>query len=206
MLNKQKDLTRQIDQAVTVLRDGGVIAFPTETVYGLGCDPRHPEAVQRIFQLKGRDSSKPLLLVAASMAQVKRVVIVPEKARQLAARYWPGPLTLILRHKTSTLLVPGVAVNGEVSIRISSSPIVRALTRQFGFPIVATSANLAGMKESRSHEEVFDYFGTHLKMIVQGGRLPLRKASTVLRVQKDSVCELIRDGAIRLPKKYFLAK
>ncbi len=196
LTNKQ-----EVQRAVKALYAGGVIAFPTETVYGLGCDPRNRAAVHRVFRLKGRDPSKPLLLVASSFAQVRSVAVLKGQALLLAKRYWPGPLTLALPLKRPSLLVAGVAVKGEVSVRFSSSKTVQALTGRFGFPIVATSANPSGASESHSRKDVVSYFGERLDAIVDGGRLPIRKSSTVLRVREDECCEVIREWAIRLPKK-----
>ena len=205
-MQNRKNLLQQtlVRQAVKALEAGGVIAFPTETVYGLGCDPRNRRAVRRIFRLKGRDPQKPLLLVASSFAQVRRVAVLRGQALLLAKHYWPGPLTLVLPLRKPSLLVKGVAVNGEVAIRFSSSKIVRALAKQFTFPLVATSANPSGAKESRSYTDVVSYFGRDLAMIVDGGTLSVRKMSTVIRVREGTACELIREGAIRLPKKYLL--
>lgn len=184
--------------ALLALRSGGVIAFPTETVYGLGCDPRNREAVERIFHLKGRSYHKPLLLVASSFSQVQRVAVLRGNALKLANAHWPGPLTLILPVRQPTELVSGVAVNDFVSIRVSSSPVVRALARSFGFPIVATSANRSGMSEARSVRDVEDAFGDEVDAIVDGGTLSESLPSTVARVLDDGSVEVIRDGVIKL--------
>ncbi len=181
-----------------VLRENGVIAFPTETTYGLGCDPRNRRGVRRIFKIKGRDPRKPLLLVAGSWAQVERVAILSAFARRVARRHWPGALTLVLPARPRARLVPGVVVNGEVAIRLSSSPIVRALTRRFGFPIVATSANRSGEVEARSVRAVRTIFGDALDLIVDGGTLPKRKPSTVARAERDGTVTILRQGAIRV--------
>lgn len=187
----------QISEAVTILKRGGVIAFPTETVYGLGCDPRNAEAVRRIFEIKGRDWSKPLLLVAASIAQVQEVAIMNAHVEKLAEMFWPGPLTLILPLKEPTPLVSGVAVNGEVAIRISSSEVVKSLTSQFKFPIVATSANRSGEAECISAEAVRRAL-PDIDAVVDGGSLALGKPSTVARVDENGAIEVIRRGAIDL--------
>lgn len=190
-----------VQPAVEILRTGGVIAFPTETTYGLGCDPRDEQAVRRIFAIKGRSWSKPLLLVAGSWKQVRQVVRVNAAATKLAKKYWPGPLTLVLPIKENTKLVNGVILEGEVSIRYSSSPLVRLLTRQFGFPIVATSANRAGLPDSRSAQEVKSA-GLEVDYIVDGGALPVSKTSTLARVKSTGEIEVIREGAISLRSPY----
>lgn len=182
-------------EAVSALRHGGVIAFPTETTYGIGCDPRNREAVERIFRIKTRDLKKPVLLVAGSLEQVEAVASLSTYVRQITEKYWPGPLTLVLPVRLEAGLVDGVAVNGEVAVRFSSSMIVRALTSAFEFPIVATSANLTGQPDSRSADDVRAY---HLEVdyIIDGGVLPESKPSTVVRVKEGQLLELIRDGVI----------
>ncbi len=187
----------QIEKAVTVLRQGGIIAFPTETTYGLGCDPRKKEAVERIFCIKGRDPQKPLLLVAGSWEQVERVAFMSVAARRVAEQHWPGPLTLVLPIAQEVGLVQGVCVHGEVAVRFSSSPLVQELTTAFGFPVVATSANLANQPDSRSAEDVRAY-NLQVDYIIDGGRLLDSKPSTVARVEDTGEIQVIRAGAISL--------
>ena len=186
-----------LKKAVLVLRRGGVITFPTETSYGLGCDPRDARAVRRIFKIKGRDARNPLLLVAGSWAQVERVAHLSAKVKRLAKQYWPGPLTLILPLRKEARLADGVAYKGEVSVRYSSSADVRRLTRRFGFPIVATSANISGQPACRSAKEIRSV-NLEVDFIVDGGLLPLRKPSTVARMYGDGRIDVVRAGAISL--------
>lgn len=120
-------LSDDIFQAVSVLKRDGVIAFPTETTYGIGCDPRKVRAVERIFAMKGRDAHKPILLVAGSWEQVERVAHVSKAAKRLAEKYWPGPLTLVLPVREEAGLAHGVAPQAEVAVRFSSSAIVQKL-------------------------------------------------------------------------------
>jgi L-threonylcarbamoyladenylate synthase len=187
--------SRAIHEAVSVLTTGGVIAFPTETTYGLGCDPRNTEAVERIFRMKGRDHKKPLLLVTGSFEQVERVAFLSTQVRQLAEAYWPGPLTLVLPARVEAELVDGVSVHGEVAVRFSSSELVQSLTNEFGFPIVATSANLTGQPDSRSADDVRAY-NLGVDYIIDVGILPKSKPSTVARIKEDGEVEVIRHGAI----------
>jgi len=180
-----------ISRAVDVLQHGGVLAYPTETVYGLGCDPRKSTAIRRIYSLKGRDRKKQLLLVAASIAQVRKVAKLEGAALTLAKRYWPGPLTLVLPSRKK----------GSVAIRVSSSPIVQRLCKAFGYPIISTSANRSGETECRSGRAVKALFAKSRlapDFVIDAGRLPRRKTSTVARVKKDGTVEVLRDGAIKL--------
>lgn len=193
---------QSISDAVACLEQGGVIVFPTETTYGLGADPRNQRAVERIYKIKGRDHKKPLLLVAGSWTQVEMVAHLSSRIRVFLKEgsRWPGALTVILPVKEDARLVQGVAVNGEVSIRYSSSPTVRRLTRAFGFPIIATSANISGQPDSHSAEAV-RASGLKVDYIIDGGTLPPSLPSTLARIHEDGHIEIIRQGAMRLPNQ-----
>jgi len=189
-------------EATRGLRRGDVIAFPTETTYGLGCDPRNAKAVARIFRIKGRAKTKSLPLVAASVAQVRRIAMLSAGARWLASRRWPGPLTLVLPIRQMRL-AKGIALRGEVAVRVSSSPFVRAVCQAYGFPIVATSANRSGESDCRSGRSVAQAFQSKKHqpdLVIDLGALPRRKPSTVARVREDGSIEVLRQGSIRLPR------
>ena len=194
-----------VREAVRALRRGDVIAFPTETTYGLGCDPRNAKAVARIFRIKDRMKAKSLPLVAASVAQIRRVATLSSDASRLASCHWPGPLTLVLpvrrRGEVTSPLPKSIALHGEVAIRVSSSTFVRAVCQAYGFPIVATSANQSGEPECRSGRAVVRAFQSETyrpDFIIDAGALPRRKPSTVARVREDGSVEVLRQGAIRL--------
>jgi L-threonylcarbamoyladenylate synthase len=188
-----------VEQAAQILRNGGVIAYPTETVYGLGCDPRNHEAVARIQQLKKRDPGKTaMLLVASSIEQVEKIAILYGAARIIAEKYWPGPLTLLLSLREDVTLHTGVFAEGGVAVRVSSHPFVRALTNVFDFPIVSTSANISGEPGGRSAELIMELFGEALDAIIDVGLLPEQKPSTIARVHEDGRIDILREGAIRL--------
>lgn len=186
---------------------GHVIAYPTETSYGLGCDPRDVKAVSRIFKMKGRSDGKPVLLVAASIAQVTKVVDLSRFSpasrktfNHLAKEYWPGALTIILPVKKSAKLARLVAPKGEIAIRVSSSPFASTLAKRHGFPIVSTSANRAGQEPCRSLSAIMKAFpadGLTPDIILDGGSLPRRKPSTLVRILQDGDIEVLRLGAIR---------
>lgn len=189
--------------AVSVLRSGGVIAYPTETVYGLGCDPRNQKAVDQLFRMKRREKGKPILLVASSMAQVGKVATVSASIKRFLKTVWPGALTVVLPLRPEIVLAKGISLNGEVAIRISSSSVVRALARGFGFPVTSTSANLSGAEPCRSAKEVVEIFSSHTyrpDMMLDGGRLPKRKASTIIRFLPGGKVEILRQGSVRIPR------
>ena len=182
-------------QAVALMASGEVVAAPTETIYGLFCDPRQQKAVHKVFAMKGRDAKKALPLVAGSSAQVKRLVVWNRVADALAKKHWPGPLTMVLPLRNKARLAYGVAAKKEIAIRVSGSSDVRSLCRAVGFPLVATSANRSGESVARSAKEIEKIFGQTI-FVVDGGHLPKRKPSTILRIKKNSGMELLRSGAL----------
>ncbi|MCB1760481.1 MAG: L-threonylcarbamoyladenylate synthase [Gammaproteobacteria bacterium] len=158
----------QLRQAALTIRAGGVVAYPTEAVYGLGCDPLDGAAVRRIFQLKGRTASKGVILIAADLAQL-RPFLAPlndiDMAPILAS--WPGPNTWIMPAATA---LPAWLNGGmeTIAVRVTAHPLSAALCRASGMPLVSTSANPAGRRPARSALEVRRYFGEELEMIVNG--------------------------------------
>ncbi len=188
--------------AVRVLKRGGVVAFPTETSYGLGCDPRNARAVKQIFKIKGRDEGKPLQLIAGSLAQVSRLAPLDGPAGRLGRRYWPGPLTLLVSLRRGIRLAPNVSPHRMIGIRVSSSAFTRKLALAFGHPIAATSANRSGNTPAFSGRGVQQAFLGHAvrpDLLLNSGSIPRRKPSTVARVRPDRTIEVLRQGSIRLP-------
>jgi L-threonylcarbamoyladenylate synthase len=183
--------------AATVLRQGGLVAFPTETFYGLGADALAPVAVRRILEVKGRPEGKPLLVLVDSLAMVESLALeVPARARALIAAHWPGPLTLVLRARPH---VPAgvTAGSGTVGVRLSAHPIARALVRALGRPVTAPSANPTDAAPPTTADRVLDYFQGRIELVLDGGATTGGEPSTVLDVTLDPP-RVIRAGAVRL--------
>ncbi len=192
---KQLPIKKQIERAVTILNKGGIVAYPTDTVYGLGADPLNAQSVERIYRIKRRPLNLPLPLLLAEKSDLMKVAaIVPEIAWQLAERFFPGGLTLVLKKSP---WVPGsVTAGGDtIAVRIPDHPIPIALIRGLGIPIVGTSANLSGRPSPVTAEEVRQQLGEKVDLIINGGRCPGGTESTVLDIS-GKVPVLIREGAI----------
>jgi L-threonylcarbamoyladenylate synthase len=186
----------EIDQAVEALREGELVAFPTETVYGLGADAQNPDAVRKIFELKGRPATHPLIVHIDHPRALERWALsVPPAAAALAERFWPGPLTLVLRRAPAVDL----AITGgqdTVAVRMPAHPVAQQLLRAFGSGIVAPSANRYGRISPTRPEHVRDEFGERL-IVLDGGDCKIGLESTIVSCI-DTVPRILRPGALTL--------
>lgn len=183
------------EEAIAVFRRGGVIAFPTETFYGLCVDPFDSSAVKRIFDLKGRAEASPIPLVIGSVEMLPAVASeVTPRARLLIDRFWPGPLTIIFKAAPQ---LPGAltAGTGTVGVRLSGSPHARRLSVTLSSPITSTSANPSGLKPPVTAAEVAAYFGDSVGLIIDGGTLAGKKGSTIVDATSD-LLKVVREGEI----------
>lgn len=184
-----------IEKAITILEAGGVVAFPTETFYGLAADATNEKAVDRIFEIKGRSFNNPIALIISKENDLDLLADnIPEEAKKLMAAFWPGPLTLVF--KASPSVSPRLtAGTGKIGIRISSHPIAHALAAGLGRPITATSANLSGGRECTTAEEVRGQMANAQLTVIDGGPTLGGRGSTFLDVTVDPLV-LLREGAI----------
>lgn len=186
-----------IARAAGVLRAGGTVAFPTETVYGLGANGLDEAAVRRVFAAKGRPADNPLILHITALAELAGLVVsVPQTARALAAAFWPGPLTLVLQRSPR---VPAVVSAGlpTVAVRMPSHPVAVALIRAAALPIAAPSANLSGRPSPTTAGHVLDDLDGRIDLIVDGGPTAVGVESTVLDLTSDKPA-LLRPGGVTL--------
>jgi len=184
-----------LEAAARVLRAGGLVAFPTETFYGIGARALDEAAVARVFQAKGRPGGKPLLVLVDSVAMVDRVAReVPDRARRLMDQYWPGALTLVL-HAHPDLPAALTAGTGTIGVRLSGHAVARALVAAVGGPVTAPSANLHEDASPRTADEVIAGLGTRVDLVLDGGPTPGGPASTVLDLTRTPAV-LLRAGAV----------
>jgi L-threonylcarbamoyladenylate synthase len=187
----------ELDAAVQALRDGELVAFPTETVYGLGAHAAHPAALRRVFELKGRPTSHPLIVHLDSLRFLGRWVReIPAAAEQLAERFWPGPLTLVLprAYNVHPLVTGG---QDTIAVRIPAHPMAQQLLTAFGGGIAAPSANRYGRLSPTRAEHVRDEFGDQVRVVLDGGDCKLGLESTIVACV-DGGLRLLRPGSISL--------
>lgn len=176
----------KISEAAEVIKKGGVIAFPTETVYGLAADFSNKQAVEKIFTLKKRPKDKPLTVQIQDITYLEELVSeIPTFVYQLISKFWPGPLTLVLRAKEG----------GTVGVRIPNNKIARSLLKMSGTALVAPSANLSGEPAAKTADQVLHYFDGHIEMVIDGGKVELGVPSTVVDLSV-SPFKILREGAI----------
>lgn len=193
-LKPDKEILKETSR---ILSKGGIIAFPTETFYGLGVDARQEAAVEKIFRIKGRNVRDPVSVIVDSEKEViPLVAAIPETARFLMKKFWPGPLTLVFcaAIPVSSRLTGGT---GKIGIRVSSHAIARVLAKRLSGPLTATSANLSGRQECTTAAEVIHIFGDRLDAIIDGGPTPGGMGSTVLDVTVHPPL-VLRSGAVSL--------
>jgi len=186
----------QVEKGISILKRGGVVAFPTDTVYGLGASIGIKQAVERVYRIKGRPNNRALPLILADLFQIDGVArSVPPLARLLAENFWPGPLTLVL---FKSEFVPDIVTgNSEtVAVRIPAHPIPIALARGLGMPIVGTSANLSGQPSALTAEEARAQLGDRVDLIIDG-ECPGGKESTIVDLTGETPV-ILREGALSI--------
>lgn len=192
MIEKIRD---QIGKASEIIRRGGLVAFPTETVYGLGADGLNPVAVAKIFEVKNRPTFNPLILHIENEDRLNTVCEIPsDKVYDLINEFWPGPLTLVLPKKSN---VPAIVTGGleTVAIRMPDNSIALELIRQSDTPIAAPSANLFGQLSPTRAVHVQKQLGEKIDMILDGGKCSIGIESTILLIEKEEVT-VLRHGGI----------
>lgn len=184
----------QVAEAAAILRAGGLVAFPTETVYGLGADATDGRAVARIFAAKGRPAFNPLIVHVTDLAAAERLALFDATARALAARFWPGPLTLVVPLREGHCLSPLVTAGlDSVAIRVPAAPLARALLEAVGRPVAAPSANPSGRISPTRAAHVVAGLGDAVDVVLDGGACAVGLESTILRT---SPLALLREGGL----------
>lgn len=192
---KTERITYDIARAVKILASGGLVAVPTETVYGLAGNGLNAAAVDRIYEVKGRPETKPLsLMVPGAAAMEQYCENVPPGAYMLAERFWPGPLTIVLKAKDT---IPSVVLAGgdTVGLRCPDQEQTLALLQECGMPLAAPSANPSGVKSPKTAEEVFAYFDGKIEAVLDGGTCAVGQESTIVDMTV-SPYKILRRGAL----------
>jgi L-threonylcarbamoyladenylate synthase len=195
-INKNRPEPNKIRRAADIIKSGGIVVFPTETVYGIGASPFNKKAVSRIFKIKGRSGTKPLSLIVSSFDQVRTISKqLGPKVRALIKRSWPGPLTVVVK---KSKVIPDHVTRGDknIGIRMPDHKIALALIKAVGTPLVATSANISGMPPARSAEEAKKQL-KNVDLLIDGEKSRLKTASTVVDFTKSRPV-ILRQGSLKV--------
>lgn len=195
-ITSNESLQKGLIDAVRIISEGGIVAFPTESFYGLGVDATNTSAVENLFQIKKRDHDSPILILISSLRNLPQFVAhTPSSAKRLGEKFWPGGLTMIFQ--ASPIVSPALTSStGKVGIRISSHPLAHTLSKTLNVPITATSANISGMPPCIKASQVVEYFNSAVDLILDGGETQGKCPSTILDVTTDPPI-LIREGMVK---------
>jgi len=191
-INPDNPHARHINQVVECLRQGGVIIYPTDTTYGLGCDIYNKKGIKKIFQIKQRDSRKPFSFICSDLAEISNYAQVSNFAFKIMKRHLPGPYTFVL---DATKIVPDALSTKQktVGVRIPENNICQEIVRQLGHPLVTTSANISGEATPQDPQLIDSEMGRMVDMVIDGG-ISLGEASTVISLVDDHI-EVLREGS-----------
>jgi len=190
-INPQNPQKRLIAKAVDILKTGGVIAYPTDTIYGFGCDILNKKAIQRIYQIKKRDRSKPFSFICSDLKNISEYAQVTDYAYKTMKRLLPGPYTFIL---PGTKLVPKIMLTKRktVGIRVPNNNICLAIVEALGHPIISTSIGWSGREVLSDPQQIEETFGSQIELTIDGGILPNQPSSIISLL--DDLPEVIRAG------------
>ena len=188
---------KTVQKIVSLLKDGGIIVYPTETAYAIGGDARNKEAIKKIYRIKKRSEKLPLPVIVGSLEQAKKFAFFDSVSLKLAKKYWPGALTLILKKKK---VIPSILTAGKqnIAIRVSGNSIARIIAKELGGPIISTSANDSTKKECYSIKAINKQISNlekKVELIVNVGKLPTVKPSTIIKATSNKIV-LLRRGSV----------
>jgi L-threonylcarbamoyladenylate synthase len=196
-ITSDESLQKGLIKAVKIISKGGIVAFPTESFYGLGVDATNTEAVENLFTIKKRDHNFPILILISSMSNLTQyVAYTPLSAKRLGEKFWPGGLTMVFQSSpvVSSALTSST---GKVGIRISSHPLAHTLSKALNVPITATSANISGKPPCIKADQVVEYFNSAVELILDGGETQGKCPSTILDVTTEPPV-IIREGMVKV--------
>jgi len=181
-----------IESASKIIHDGGIAIFPTDTVYGIGCDPYNKESVKKIYDIKSRETSKPFPVLAFSKEVAEKIVLFDEFTKKIVEKFWPGPLTLILKLKDENLK-KSLNLNGKIAIRVPNHKCTLELLKKCNF-LVGTSANLSGQKSFTNADECFRNV-QNFDIFIDGGIIQSESESTIIEVENEKI-NILREGPV----------
>ena len=194
---KNKIRESELNEVKKVLKEGGIVAFPTDTVYGLACDCFNKKSIEKLYQIKERPSYKPINVLTDSVEKMYKVVdSINNKELELISKYMPGDLTLILNknEKVPSILTAGI---DTIGVRIPDNKIALAILKSFKNPLAVTSANKSGKTSGLEVADFIDVFNNQIDIIIDGGKTPIGVSSTIVKVKEDKI-KILRQGNLEI--------
>jgi len=191
-----KATRKNIQKTAKMVKNGGLVVYPTDTVYGLGCDPFNIRAVKRVFKVKGERKEKPLPILASDIKCIEKIAHISERARKIAAKHWPGPLTLVVLKKP---VLPDIVTSelASVGVRIPNHTIAVQLINLCDGLLVGTSANKTGKKPPTTAQEATKQLGREVDIVLDGGPTPLGQESSIVDLTSEKP-KMLRAGPLKL--------
>ncbi len=188
----------ELKNCVKIIKSGGIVIFPTDTVYGIGCNVWNEEAIKRIFEIKNRNYNKPMNVLCSDLKDIKSLTLeINQKEEEMIHKYMPGACTLIIKKKkkeVSDILRAGL---DTVAVRIPDNLIAIELIRKCGFPLVATSANISGKKDGVQIEDICTEFKDKVDVIIDGGTAKIGIPSTIVEIENNEI-KIVRQGSVKI--------
>ncbi|NCF75462.1 MAG: threonylcarbamoyl-AMP synthase [Xanthomonadaceae bacterium] len=196
-INPDNPEKEKIEEAVKILKKGGLIAFPTETIYGLGADALNINAVKKVYSIKKRPLNKPLIIQLANKKDISKFTKnVSKKTNILINKFWPGALTIVFK---KSKLIPNIITTDKIAIRIPDNKIALAIIKKFGHPITGTSANISKKESPLGVKDVINNLSEKIEAIIDGGKSKIGTESTIIDLTSNYPI-LLRQGAIPFKK------
>lgn len=189
---------KELEEVVKVLKNDGIIIFPTDTVYGIGCNCFSEKAIKKIFKAKSRPEEKPINVLTNNIKKIQKVTNnISEKEEKIIKKYMPGALTIILnkREEIPSILTAGL---NTIGVRIPNNAIALNILKHFEYPLATTSVNISGNLAGLEPKDFLDEFKDKVDIIIDGGKSEIGIASTIIKIEKDSKINILREGSIKL--------
>ena len=193
---KNKIIEEELENVIAVLKGGGIIVFPTDTVYGIACDANNDIAINKIYELKGRNNNKPICVLTSSIEKIKKVAYINNQEEQLINKYMPGALTIILNKKenVSDILTSNLKTIG---VRIPNNEIDLKILDKLNYPLAVTSANISGEQSSIAIDDFINNLKNKVDIIIDGGITKLKVSSTIIKVEDEEI-KILREGTLKI--------
>lgn len=193
---KEKINEDELENVINVIENGGIVIFPTDTVYGVAANSLDEEAIKKLFNLKRRDDNKPICVLTSSVDKIKKVAYITEEEQKIINKYMPGALTLILKkkEKVSDILTSNLKTIG---VRIPNNEIALKILDRAEYPLATTSANISGSEAAIELGDLIDIFNNKVDIIIDGGITNLKLSSTIVKIEKDEI-KILREGTIKI--------